>query len=557
MEDTFRLPFELGDVDVVVGDWEDICRASAASNLKRFGFSPKKVHEAESEEEVLSKAMELLDSNRCGGTFVDGVPWASSAPVLLFLSFRMSGSSGLHCARHLCDLVSSWRSPGAVLAREPFLVCASSRSVFDESEKRWFHCTIPKTFEDAKLSLCINLCQRWWTSGGGEPSVTSHLSSASHLASAPGSRLGSAMSLGEKTSLQQMRAATMDALPSFMNDTSSLFSSGKKRPTYSLGGEEPWSGAKHGAMTSSEMGDSRKRGNNVHALEGLRPPAPPFEDVTCLYLVNRGSFGRVYAARWGPSAVALKVVDAGNEHDVALKASFEGALSASLAHPNLVQTFKHSTREHKWNGGGFAPETKSYEVWIVQEWCGLGSLAKKIARQEIVNMHEAMEVAGETASAACYLHSRNIIHGDLTPGNIMLSHRPSVAKGYIAKVSDFGVSRILSSNSTSIQTRSMGSVTHMPPELFTLRENVTLTKQVDIWAFGVIIWQLCTGKTPFEGLSAGQVILQISRGYKLELPPNAHSEFAAVFRQCAERVPQQRVSFANLVQRFRRMLQLC
>ena len=73
--------------------------------------------------------------------------------------------------------------------------------------------------------------------------------------------------------------------------------------------------------------------------------------------------------------------------------------------------------------------------------------------------------AREIASALMYLHSRDVLHGDLTGGNILLISSDTDERGFTAKVADFGLSRMLGSE--AVNTGTYGTVTHMPPELLT------------------------------------------------------------------------------------------
>jgi serine/threonine protein kinase len=280
-------------------------------------------------------------------------------------------------------------------------------------------------------------------------------------------------------------------------------------------------------------------------------------------LVGRGSFGRVYRARWDVSTVALKVVEHYEKEAPALMA-FEGALSVTLAHPNLVQTFKHSIRDAHGSQGSSSSRAdprsgalRGSEVWIVQEWCGLGTLNQKICRREIVEkggFSEVIEVCAEISSAASYLHSRGIIHGDLTASNVLLIER-RCPKQYTTKVTDFGLARVLDNGASKIDTATMGTVTYMPPELFQL-EGSALTKKVDVYAFGVITWQLCTSRIPFEGLQPTQVVVTVAGGATLELPSDVPAPLAQVYEQCVARNPEARPSFDKVVQMLLAMLTL-
>lgn len=286
----------------------------------------------------------------------------------------------------------------------------------------------------------------------------------------------------------------------------------------------------------------------------MLPPISPFEDVTMICLIGRGSFGRVYKARWDISMVALKVVEHEGKEESAM--AFEGALSTSLAHPNLVQTFKFSIRDCKTRPPTSDDES-AFEVWIVQEWCNMGSLAQKLSRTCAAGVllpggfQEISEVAAEISSAALYLHGRGIIHGDLSATNVVLTER-SCRKGYVTKVSDFGLARVLDKGASKIQTSTIGTVSYMPPELFTL-EGSCMTKKVDVYAFGVILWQLCSGSKPFEGLQPAQVVVMVSKGAQLVMPHTVPSHFTEMFEQCCARDPSLRPGFETVVPTFVRL----
>jgi len=323
----------------------------------------------------------------------------------------------------------------------------------------FFHCAVPKTFATAKLRYCFDLCQQWWIQGGGEPGRI--LLTMAHSVS---------------------ESRTLDSLPPLTPAPPPVIPSVSAPSAPSPSHAQP--------ETPSSLPSRGGAGNSIESLDNLAPPRPPFEDVEMICLVGRGSFGRVYRARWDISTVALKVVEHFEQAKPSLMA-FEGKLSSSLAHPNLVQTFKYSIRDVvPGEGVDSSPEDRAaalrgFELWIVQEWCGLGTLSTKINKKEILphgGYNEVIEVCAEISSAAHYLHGRGIIHGDLTSSNILLVER-RCPKGYTCKVSDFGLARVLDSGASGINTATMGTVTYMPPELFQL-EGCALTKKVDVYAFG-------------------------------------------------------------------------
>jgi hypothetical protein len=508
------------ELDVVVADEEDICRAAAVSALKRFGFQASHVHEAENGDEALQKVLSMQDAAGC------------RVPVIVFLNMP-------DFARSIVSLFQ-----GQQLLREPFLVCASSKRT--QHDHRLFHCSVPKTYESEKLRHVFERCQSWWSQGGGEPGRVELEPQR------PGSNMLAATALKFGTSKHFLKDGTppkraSSAKRSVVSDAATTYAS------------EAWKGRSLDSLPVIDFFEEEKSGkprggNTVESLDSLLPPRPPFEDVRMICLVGRGSFGRVYRARWDVSTVALKVVEHYQEEAPTLMA-FEGALSASLAHPNLVQTFKYSIRDAR--GGPEGATMRGFEVWIVQEWCGLGTLMQKISNQEIVEkggFSEVVEVCAEISSAASYLHSRGIIHGDLTASNILLVER-RCPKQYVAKITDFGLARVLDNGASKINTATMGTVTYMPPELFQL-EGSALTKKVDVYAYGVVMWQLCTSGTPFEGLQPTQVVVMVAQGATLELPESVPPPLAQVYRQCVSRNPESRPAFEKVVQMLLAMLTL-
>ncbi len=101
-----------------------------------------------------------------------------------------------------------------------------------------------------------------------------------------------------------------------------------------------------------------------------------------------------------------------------------------------------------------------------------------------------------------YLHSCSIVHGDLKPQNVLLKTSGSDRRGYVCKLGDFGLSRMLGEAQTHVDTGSYGTVTHAAPEL--LSEG-RLTKASDVFAFGMLLWELVTGERLFADMHHMQV----------------------------------------------------
>ncbi|GLC35900.1 hypothetical protein PLESTF_001237900 [Pleodorina starrii] len=123
---------------------------------------------------------------------------------------------------------------------------------------------------------------------------------------------------------------------------------------------------------------------------------------------------------------------------------------------------------------------------------------------------------------------------------------------YVAKVADFGLSRALDHGRTHQTTRNVGTITHMPPESL-LGGQIRLA--TDVYAFGMIMWELYTGSRPYSGLTAGEVVHRVvAQGARPAFPratPPAWQQLAA---ECWAQGPEQRPSFQQVERRLLAML---
>jgi len=312
------------------------------------------------------------------------------------------------------------------------------------------------------------------------------------------------------------------------------------------------SGSGHMSAESTPTGSesqAKRKGNTVDALASIKPPRSPFEEVRLMRLVGQGSFGKVLYGLWMGSPVAVKVIETNNsEQRRKFEPAFEAVLSATMAHPNLVQTYMSSARDKPM---AEVQMSTMVETWMVQEWCDLGTLANlcKKPRSDAECVPEVVDMNVDICRGGCYLHSRGIIHGDLTANNVLVKTQVS-RKGYICKICDFGLARVLEGDTTDIMTTQLGTVTHMPPELFGFGTEVRLTCMADVYAAGILLWQAVMGKAPFADLTPPQVVVQIVKGRRLELPTTVAEEIRTIFSNCTNPDPHERPTFEELVKQF-------
>jgi hypothetical protein len=265
-------------------------------------------------------------------------------------------------------------------------------------------------------------------------------------------------------------------------------------------------------------------------------------------LLGRGSYGSVYWGTLGDNGVAIKVMQQapGPEAGEQLwAAQYEAMVASDLSHDNLVRTIDWCCHyEGSMNGG---------VMWIVQELCNKGSLAIAIKegalRVDVGNVESApdmravLETAADVAYAMAYLHSHDVLHGDLSSNNVLFISDDNNRRGFRAKVSDFGLARALGGQDCA--TKTVGTISHMPPELLT---SGVMAKGGDVYSFGVMLWELYTGKRAWGGSSQAQVIFAITcKQTMLQLPSDAPPGYAALTTACMDRERLNRPGFDEIV----------
>src|SRR4051794_38731384 len=207
----------------------------------------------------------------------------------------------------------------------------------------------------------------------------------------------------------------------------------------------------------------------------------PLEGYALKRGVGRGGFGEVYfAVSDGGKEVALKLVR--GDHCVELRGV---AQCLNLKHPNLVALYDLRT-----DGRG--------DQWVVMEYVAGEPLNVVLSRHPSGLPRELVrEWFLALARAVGYLHDHGIVHRDLKPGNVFLENG-------MLKVGDYGLSKSIGASQRTAQTQSVGTVHYMAPEISTGNYN----KQIDIYAAGIILYEMLTGRVPFDGESVGEILMK-------------------------------------------------
>jgi eukaryotic-like serine/threonine-protein kinase len=251
----------------------------------------------------------------------------------------------------------------------------------------------------------------------------------------------------------------------------------------------------------------------------LRQPESKYCD---LELVGQGQFGRVFRATHKISGqiVALKELET-NRFPTA-KFLRELHFLISLQHPNVV-TFQGL--EHTSTGR-----------YLVMDYCNGGSLRNLMNKEGKLSLSLSLNLVINILDGLEHIHSRKIIHRDIKPENILLSQDTT---GLIARVSDFGMSKINYELSTDKQDDCAGSPAYMAPERFYGQ----YSPASDLYAVGILLFELVVGLRPFSGLPGELLKAHINQA--VLVPETVPFLLRSTITKAMQKLPSNRFSSAT------------
>ncbi|XP_063714304.1 RAF proto-oncogene serine/threonine-protein kinase-like isoform X2 [Symsagittifera roscoffensis] len=236
-----------------------------------------------------------------------------------------------------------------------------------------------------------------------------------------------------------------------------------------------------------------RRNNEIWAI--------PSSELVIDSRIGSGSFGTVYKGKYhGPVAIKKLNLTSPTKEQLA---SFE----------NEVLLLKKCRNSHILSFYGF---TTDNFLAIVTQWCEGKSLYWHIHVEDsenpdkYLNNYEKLRIAMQTAQGMSYLHSKNIIHRDLKSNNIFLLDDYD----FTVKIGDFGLATLKSKwNNTGQEKQPTGSILWMAPEVLIFNSDNPYSYKSDVYSFGIVLFELFSGKLPYNGLQRDVIIYMVGKGF--------------------------------------------
>lgn len=238
-----------------------------------------------------------------------------------------------------------------------------------------------------------------------------------------------------------------------------------------------------------------------------------------------GSQCELFRGTYCSQDVAIKVFK--SEHvslDMQREFAQEVYIMRKIRHKNVVQFIGACTHPPS--------------LFIVTEFMSGGSLYDFLHKQKgVFKLPTLLRVAIDICKGMNYLHQNDIIHRDLKTANILMDENE------VVKVADFGVARVITQS--GVMTAETGTYRWMAPEVI---EHKPYDHKADVFSFAVMIWELLTGKLPYDYLTPLQAAVGVvQKALRPTIPKHTHHKLADLIEKCWQQDPALRPDFSEIL----------
>ncbi|KAL1811621.1 hypothetical protein DCAR_0623741 [Daucus carota subsp. sativus] len=241
--------------------------------------------------------------------------------------------------------------------------------------------------------------------------------------------------------------------------------------------------------------------------------------------VASGSYGDLYKGTYRSQEVAIKVLKVERVNaEMQREFAQEVYIMRKVRHKNVVQFIGACT--------------KPPSLCIVTEYMSGGSVYDYLHKHKgTFKLPSLLKVAIDISKGMNYLHQNNIIHRDLKAANLLMDENE------VVKVADFGVARVKAQS--GVMTAETGTYRWMAPEVI---EHKPYDHKADIFSFAIVLWELLTGKIPYEYLTPLQAAVGVvQKGLRPTIPKNTLPKLAELLERCWQQEPTSRPDFTEII----------
>lgn len=276
----------------------------------------------------------------------------------------------------------------------------------------------------------------------------------------------------------------------------------------------------------------------------VEPPRVSFSELKLEEVIGVGGFGKVYRGYWNEEVVAVKAArqDANEDIDVIKESVLQEArLFWVLQHENIVSL------------KGVCLEEPN--LCLVMEYARGGPLNRVLSGRKI-RPGILVDWAIQVAQGMAYLHvgaPMSLIHRDLKSSNVLLSEAilpDDTLENKTLKITDFGLAREVYKTT---RMSAAGTYAWMPPEVI---KHSTFSHASDVWSYGVLLWELLTGETPYKGIDALAVAYGVAvNKLTLPIPSTCPEPWSKLMEACWHSNPRERPLFPEILEQLEQIRQ--
>ncbi|CAN0878808.1 Serine/threonine-protein kinase STY46 [Linum grandiflorum] len=243
-------------------------------------------------------------------------------------------------------------------------------------------------------------------------------------------------------------------------------------------------------------------------------------------MVASGSYGNLYKGTYCSQEVAIKVLKPERVNtDMQKEFAQEVYIMRKVRHKNVVQFIGACT--------------KPPSLCIVTEFMSGGSVYDYLHKHKgVFKLPSLLKVAIDVSKGMNYLHQNNIVHRDLKAANLLMDEND------VVKVADFGVARV--KTQSGVMTAETGTYRWMAPEVI---EHKPYDHKADIFSFAIVLWELLTGKLPYEYLTPLQAAVGVvQKSLRPTIPKHTSPKLAELLERCWQQDPSVRPDFSEIIE---------